>query len=232
MPTMLGLGSTYGKLAQKLEFPGEVLSCRLPGVEPGEAALDRIEDIAEYCRHSLIKPEHDEWSLIGWSFGGVVAYDVARQMQDAGLNVRQVILVDSLLPKTAADLSSLTEEDFDLALRLELGSELVDNLNIRAILPMFRAHHAAMTRYLGGGYCGEVTEIRTGASEKRLGRAGASALRPVHDGEINLVRLAGDHYSILARENLDVLAGAIDEILSKPKIERAPQSGESRRSMS
>jgi len=37
--------------------------------------------------------------LIGWSFGGVVAFEAATQLQSAGFDVKGLILIDSPLPR-------------------------------------------------------------------------------------------------------------------------------------
>lgn len=46
-------------------------------------------------------------SLLGWSFGGVVAYEAARQLSVSGVHVRGLLLIDSSLPR---DHESLPEE--------------------------------------------------------------------------------------------------------------------------
>jgi thioesterase domain-containing protein/aryl carrier-like protein len=70
-----------------------------PGLGGQEAPLDRVEDIAAH----LVGQIRRVWPvgpvcLSGHSFGGVVAYEVARQLHSQGAHVEQVLLWDSFAP--------------------------------------------------------------------------------------------------------------------------------------
>ena len=58
-----------------------------------------VSDLAAAYRDVIVKHSQGESiSLIGVSFGGVVAYELARQLTEEGVNVSLVVMLDSLLP--------------------------------------------------------------------------------------------------------------------------------------
>ncbi|KAF7557675.1 hypothetical protein G7046_g5967 [Stylonectria norvegica] len=62
---------------------------------------DSVNQMAEhYVSIILSNPRHRSSSLIlgGWSFGGVVAFEVAQQLAAHGLNVKGLVLIDSPSP--------------------------------------------------------------------------------------------------------------------------------------
>jgi thioesterase domain-containing protein len=69
---------------------------RYPGLSPQESPLNRVEDLATYLLREIrsLRP-HGPYSLCGHSFGGVVAYEIACQLSDQGLEVDALILWDS-----------------------------------------------------------------------------------------------------------------------------------------
>ncbi|KAI1172122.1 hypothetical protein F4777DRAFT_593119 [Nemania sp. FL0916] len=62
------------------------------------AEIQRLEDLASlYIKRTKLFREH-EVILGGWSFGGVLAFEVARQLQSLGRQVKGLILIDSPPP--------------------------------------------------------------------------------------------------------------------------------------
>ncbi|KAL7622053.1 polyketide beta-ketoacyl-synthase [Parahypoxylon ruwenzoriense] len=60
--------------------------------------VDRLEQLASlYIKHANLM-EQQEIILGGWSFGGVLAFEVSRQLRQLGRPVKGVVLIDSPLP--------------------------------------------------------------------------------------------------------------------------------------
>lgn len=70
-----------------------------PGLEPGEQPLDSVPDLAGYHLETVrgVAPS-GPCRLGGWSFGGVVAREMARRLRAAGEAVEVVGLIDSGYP--------------------------------------------------------------------------------------------------------------------------------------
>lgn len=80
----------------------------------GEAQpLDSIEEMARcYIREIRTVQPCGPYTLGGWSFGGVVAHEMAFQLECAGETVTRVVLIDAYLHDGAEYLSSLPEHAF------------------------------------------------------------------------------------------------------------------------
>jgi thioesterase domain-containing protein/acyl carrier protein len=70
-----------------------------PGLDGKEAPIDSIEELAARYLQAIrqVQP-HGPYVLAGHSFGGVVAYEMGRQLRARREEVQQIILLDSYLP--------------------------------------------------------------------------------------------------------------------------------------
>ena len=65
------------------------------------------------------------FSIIGWSFGGVVAYEIAKQLSVAGVEVKGLLLIDSPSPMNHVPLpTALLDRIAGLDARIQAGSEV------------------------------------------------------------------------------------------------------------
>jgi amino acid adenylation domain-containing protein len=94
-----GSVSPYLPLAKCLGAQHSVFALQAPGLEPGEQPLASIEDLAKAYLHAL-GPEIDLAKVVfgGWSFGGVVAVEMARQASLADAPPAGLVLLDSRVP--------------------------------------------------------------------------------------------------------------------------------------
>jgi thioesterase domain-containing protein len=91
----------YAELAQRLE---SVPFYGLQSPDPAEGALGSVERMAEHYLAALrtVQPE-GPYRLGGWSMGGVVAYEMARQAVAAGERVELLALIDSAPPAVVVE---------------------------------------------------------------------------------------------------------------------------------
>jgi amino acid adenylation domain-containing protein len=69
-----------------------------PGLQGESTPLESIESIAEFYVEQLMKqPLPNSWSLGGWSMGGLVALEMAFQLEKKGIAVEHLIMIDSYL---------------------------------------------------------------------------------------------------------------------------------------
>lgn len=72
------------------------------GVEGGDEPLDRIEDMAvAYIEAVRARQPHGPYHLGGYSMGGVIAYEMARQLRRQGEEVALLALFDAYTPTAA-----------------------------------------------------------------------------------------------------------------------------------
>lgn len=90
-----GTAFCYLSLAKVLPAHTGVYGVQAPGLNPGEAAEPTVEAMAEaYLR--LIEPLlHRPLVLTGLSFGGLVAYEMARRLEAAGQAHVSLVLLDT-----------------------------------------------------------------------------------------------------------------------------------------
>jgi thioesterase domain-containing protein len=77
-----------------------------------------------YLREIRAVQPHGPYRLVGWSMGGVVAYEMARQLRAAGEEVGRLVLIDSRNPSDGDGWLPSGDLDVLRAFALELGVPL------------------------------------------------------------------------------------------------------------
>ncbi|MCG3119505.1 MAG: D-alanine--poly(phosphoribitol) ligase subunit 1 [bacterium] len=89
----------FRQLARHLGHEQPVYGLHYPGLDGQEQPLDTVEDIAaEFISHVRRVQPHGPYYLCGLCFGGLVVYEMARQLARQGENVPKVILLDTIAP--------------------------------------------------------------------------------------------------------------------------------------
>jgi acetoacetyl-CoA synthetase len=92
---MSGLVEFY-RLARQIETAHPVYGLQGRGLDGLASPLDRVEDMASYYLESLIESHPTgPLTLVGYSFGGLVALEMAQQLIARGRHVSQLIMVDA-----------------------------------------------------------------------------------------------------------------------------------------
>lgn len=100
----------YADLISQLPADRPIYGIEAAGLEPGERLAGSMEEMAAQYRQAFASTgtEHP-WHLAGWSFGGLVAFEIARQLAESGQSPASVVLIDTPLPT-----ARLAENDRDL----------------------------------------------------------------------------------------------------------------------
>ncbi|MEM7354625.1 MAG: amino acid adenylation domain-containing protein [Acidobacteriota bacterium] len=86
----------YVDLARQLEVERPFLGLQVPDPETAASDGASLEDMAaEYLRAVRERQAHGPYHLGGWSMGGVIAYEMARQLQSQGEEVATLVLIDA-----------------------------------------------------------------------------------------------------------------------------------------
>ncbi|MET0399319.1 MAG: non-ribosomal peptide synthase/polyketide synthase [Longimicrobiaceae bacterium] len=96
-----GAVRSYGELAGHLGPDRPLYGLQSRGLGGEAAPLATIAEMAaDYCRAVREVQPEGPYLLGGWSMGGVVAFEMARQLEAAGQRVERVVLVDTSMPGT------------------------------------------------------------------------------------------------------------------------------------
>jgi amino acid adenylation domain-containing protein len=98
----------YYDLVRRLGEKRPIYGLQAQGIDGTQQPLDRVEDIASYFISTIqtIQP-HGPYFLVGHSFGGIVAFEMARQIAERGERVDFLGIVDIRSPHLAKDTMSL-----------------------------------------------------------------------------------------------------------------------------
>jgi thioesterase domain-containing protein len=88
----------YGALARGLDGSRPVFGLQAAGLEGESQPETDLARMASHYVDALRARDAGRYILSGWSMGGIVAFEMARQLAEAGHDVPLVILIDSSVP--------------------------------------------------------------------------------------------------------------------------------------
>ena len=87
----------YQNLVKYLDVDQPIFALQAKGLNGGEEPLDRIEDMAaHYIREMLVQNPEGPFCLAGYSLGGLIAWEMAKQLKEMGKLVPLVALFDAV----------------------------------------------------------------------------------------------------------------------------------------
>ncbi|WP_368667338.1 amino acid adenylation domain-containing protein [Corallococcus sp. AB030] len=204
----------YAALAKQLGREQPFYGLQSQGLDGSRPPLDTVEAMAALYVNAVrtVQP-HGPYRLGGWSMGGVVAFEMARQLQARGETVELVALIDPS-PATddrvpldvddAAQVAALFELD-----QGQLATPEATTETGRTLLHVFTRNLRALKHHRPGPFTGRVLLLQAGGAPAR-GDDGWSA--HVH-GELTREVLPGTHYSLLRAPHVQRLAERLTEAL-------------------
>ncbi|HEX8129274.1 MAG TPA: amino acid adenylation domain-containing protein, partial [Pyrinomonadaceae bacterium] len=117
---------SYVHLAQHLGREQPFYGLEARGVDDEQEPLTRVEEMAAaYVEAIRAVQPRGPYLLGGWSLGGVIAFEMTRQLRAHGETVNQLVLFDSVAPGVA----ERCEEDDDIELLASFATHLGLSLN-------------------------------------------------------------------------------------------------------
>jgi thioesterase domain-containing protein len=222
----------YRDLAHCLDGKHAVIGLQAAGHEGDAQPETDLVNMASRHLETLRAAHIEEpYVLGGWSMGGVVAFEMARQLVEAGHTAPLVCLVDSSVPAPrpatdhpderesvmafAADLartadsgaaSSPNGEIDQSTLEQQLGSD-----RFKQLLSVYQANQRALDKYHPGFYPGRLVLVLAELSRGRFDDDPARGWNALAGGGVTTYRIPCDHYQIMQRPAVERVA----EILSK-----------------
>ncbi|HEU4713537.1 MAG TPA: amino acid adenylation domain-containing protein [Pyrinomonadaceae bacterium] len=230
----------YRALAHSIKSPVRVVGLCWRPTETCETTLEEMAAI-HLAQMRAVQPE-GPYLLAGWSFGGVLAYEIAQQIVASGATVEFLGLIDanpvrdsisgrlasdgSLLGKFTealteidrklaageTDLSSLQADDYLYGLMGHSG-EGVNANHLRQIMEVTKDSLAAVANYRPAPYTGSIDLFQPEDSTPEIQQLLHTELCALAEGPLRLHSIPGDHYSILRSPLVGKTAQAIDEAL-------------------
>ena len=216
----------YRDLAKAITARLRVLGLRLNTQSDIAYESMSLEALATLHLEQLVAVQSvGPYRLAGWSFGGVLAYEIAQQLKARGAEVTFLGLIDANpvlnpingLPTRDSTLSNeldrVLENNID-SRNANARAELLDNSQIHSLLgsvipegvttkhlhkylTLTRACINAAKNYRPLPYEGAIDVFHAGASSAQLQAALVSELRNLAQGALRIHEVPGDHFSIL-----------------------------------
>jgi thioesterase domain-containing protein len=194
-----GDAQCFESLAQEMDRDRPFYGLESPLLHDHAARPESIVEMASLYIAAIRKVQPEgPYLLGGWSFGGAVAMEMTRQLQAAGETVAELVLLDVC----AAAPRRFNLERFGR----QLGAD-------SRLFPVYDAHLELWRSHQSAPLSVRATHFIAGGREEDHGfalRASRKTL-PIHG--IGVVRVPGDHSSMLSGENAAGLAARIDAVL-------------------
>ncbi|MFB8140886.1 non-ribosomal peptide synthetase [Streptomyces parvus] len=195
-----GLSWCYAGLVRHLPAHVPVLGLQAPGLSGAGHPADSVEELAaEYVRLMREYPSDGPHRILGWSFGGNVAHAMACLLQEAGEEVRLILLDSYPLNEVAARGTGRGTDPPDVV-RQHLTAEALRGLSPGHLgrLEAVTGHHLRLgPRHTPGVFHGDVLLV---AAEEpgRPPWLGPELWEPYVEGKLSAVSVPHTHFELMS----------------------------------
>ncbi|WP_081872873.1 non-ribosomal peptide synthetase [Nocardia otitidiscaviarum] len=250
-----GVAWSYAALLPHLEPERPVYGLQLPHLTGDGVGIDSIEELAQrYIRELRAVRPQGPYHLLGWSLGGLIAYEMAVQLRAAGAQVGVLALLDS---RVLADAPEPTDPSAGELLAALLGDESlatrhitpqhaarllrerqgplgsIDPERVERMYAGYLAGTAMGHRYRPGVYDGDLlyftaTEPVPPAEPTRAPAGGADPWRRVVRGAVDEHFTAWSHVDMGSPRALGEIGPIVRSHLNDAATEEVPTEGNAR----
>ncbi|WP_019487678.1 thioesterase domain-containing protein [Kamptonema formosum] len=228
---IFGVVFPYYKLAAELGTDQPFYALQPQGIDGECSPLTSIEDMAAFYIAALreVQPQ-GPYFLGGWSFGGLVAFEMAQQLQKSGDRVALLAVLDTLAPIPSNQISFWDgcKFLFTIALRSvwpflldyfrllaasdnffdeSFASRIVKlNKVIKPIFAVFKANSKATLAYAPETYYNKITLVRSTAQTSTDDRDFTLGWSELTNDKVEVIKVPGNHLTMLRSPHVQVLA--------------------------
>jgi acyl-coenzyme A synthetase/AMP-(fatty) acid ligase/thioesterase domain-containing protein/acyl carrier protein len=202
--------------ARRMTYAGPIIGIRARGLGRGEAPHASIDAMAtDYLQEITRHQPHGPYHLCGYSFGGLVAFEIARRLSESGKDVGLVGLFDTTMGPLKWPLRSVLAI---ISRRILRFATSLRSAPIRTwpnaptrVLHVAASALIASARYEPGFYRGHLTLFSPAARDPAL--PSLEALWRKHARTISIIETAGDHTTMLSASHADATAASLTRCL-------------------
>lgn len=238
----------YRELARRLPAARPVFGLQARGIDGRVPPRASIEEMAaDYAAEIIAAQPQGPYRLIGWSLGGLIAFETARQMTAAGLEIGLLAVIDAgmirpgerfsdddflpmllqLFPReyrpSEEEMKSLSPgEQLDFFRgRAELAGLVVGGdspIQDQQVFQVFQANMAAVLEYQPSRYAGPLVLFRAEQDATPLHREPGMGWLPWALGGIEERNIAGEHVNLFRDPYVSQLARELERVLEERNL--------------
>ena len=222
-------------MTRPMTYPGPVIGIQARGLAGKDPPLTTVEAMAaEYLREVKARQPDGPYNLCGYSFGGLVAFEMARRLRESGDEVALVGLFDTMMSplrwplrswlsivrgrvvRFAASVITVPMHTWPTAV-WKMGCRASERLRgflksaPTRVLKVQASALIASARYRPGFYPGELTLFTP--AEREPGLPSLQSIWRKHSGSLSIVETAGDHWTMFSAPNAESTAACLTHCL-------------------
>ncbi len=204
---------SYLELARNLDPDRPVYGLESLDLDSDQTLHSKVEDMAAYYIQVMQTVQTTgPYQVGGWSFGGLVAFEIAQQLRSQGQEVATVVLLDTSPFTDYEELNEADDTDFiqDLLARkngaiLGIPPEL-DVEQAQRLLQVFKGHVMASNDYNPQPYPGKVDLFLAEGGIAAESLESIAGWQQLATHGVNVHWIPGDHHTMVTKPNVLILA--------------------------
>lgn len=224
----------YYELAHSLGIEQPFYGLQPLGIDGQYPLLTCIEDMAAYYIKSLrtVQPQ-GPYCIGGWSFGGLVAFEMAQQLIASGQEVSLLAIIDTSSPSNKPGFWQGYKFLFTTTVRYilpflldylyllmpftnfisqKLKQQILRELTLRPMFPIFQANSKATIDYSPRPYQGKITLFKSSNQHRKSSLDSTLGWQQL-SSEVNVHIVPGNHFTMLKKPNVTVLGKQLRQCL-------------------